>query len=162
MIKEDERLVIGKSVKRRDLPEKLTGNAKYTADIKLPGMLHGKILRSVYPFAHINSIDSSKTLKLPGVASILTPFDVPLGNVALDMSILDTTVRFVGDEVAAVAATDEDIAQEAIELLDVNYSPLPFVLNAEDALKLDAPKVHETGNLIGGEPIVLMLSLIHI
>lgn len=156
MIKEDERLVIGKSVKRRDLPEKLTGNAKYTADIKLPGMLHGKILRSVYPFAHINSIDSSKTLKLPGVASILTPFDVPLGNVALDMSILDTTVRFVGDEVAAVAATDEDIAQEAIELLDVNYSPLPFVLNAEDALKLDAPKVHETGNLIGGEPIVLM------
>ena len=131
MIKEDERLVIGKSVKRRDLPEKLTGNAKYTADIKLPGMLHGKILRSVYPFAHINSIDSSKTLKLPGVASILTPFDVPLGNVALDMSILDTTVRFVGDEVAAVAATDEDIAQEAIELLDVNYSPLPFVLNAE-------------------------------
>ena len=156
MIKEDERLVIGKSVKRRDLPEKLTGNAKYTADIKLPGMLHGKILRSVYPFAHINSIDSSKTLKLPGVASILTPFDVPLGNVALDMSILDTTVRFVGDEVAAVAATDEDIAQEAIELLDVNYSPLPFVLNAEEALKLDAPKVHETGNLIGGEPIVLM------
>ena len=77
MLKEDARLVIGKSVKRRDLPEKLTGSAKYTADIKLPGMLHGKILRSVYPFAHINSINSSKTLELPGVASILTPFDVP-------------------------------------------------------------------------------------
>ena len=148
-------LVIGKSVQRRDLPGKLTGNAKYTADIKLPGMLHGKILRSVHPFAHINSINSSKTLELSGVFSTLTPFDVPTGHIALDMPILDTTVRFVGDEVAAVAATDEDIAQQAIELIDVSYSPLPFVLNAEDALKPDAPKVHETGNLIGSSPIVL-------
>ena len=124
---------------RRDLPEKLTGDAKYTSDIKLPGMLHGKILRSPYPHARIVSVDATKAAQLPGVYAVLTPFDAPDGRIAPDSPILDFKVRFVGDEVAAVAAEDEDIAQEALGLIDVQYDPLPFVTDPKEALRPNAP-----------------------
>ena len=146
---------IGKAVPRRDLPEKLTGQARYTADIILPGMLHAKILRSSYPHAYILAVDTAKAADLPGVHAFLTPFDVPEGRVAPDLPILDTEVRFVGDEVAAVAADDEDIAQEAIGLIEVRYSPLPFVVDAQGALRASAPAVHPGGNLVGGKPLTL-------
>ena len=147
--------VIGKSVARRDLPEKLTGEARFTSDIVLPGMIHGKILRSPYPHARIVSVDAAKVADLPGVHGVVTPFDVPEGRVAPDVAILDTVVRFVGDEVAAVAAEDEDIAQEAIGLFEVQYDPLPFVTDANEALRPGAPSVHPEGNLVGGEPLTL-------
>ena len=146
---------IGKSVPRRDLTAKLTGEAKYAADVQLPGMLIGKILRSPHPHARIVSIDASAAERLEGVHAVVTPFDVSEGKIAPDLPILDTEARFVGDEVAAVAAEDEDIALEAASLLEVEYEPLPFVTDMTEALKPDAPPVHAGGNLVGGKPITL-------
>jgi CO/xanthine dehydrogenase Mo-binding subunit len=126
--------VAGQSVVRRDLKEKLTGEARYTADLKLPGMAHGLVLRSPHPHADILSVDVSAALQAPGVLAIVTPFDAPPGRVALDLPILDTRVRFVGDEVAAVAAVDLDAARRALELVRVEYRVLPFILDPEEAL----------------------------
>ncbi len=144
--------VIGRSVLRRDLPPKLTGDAAYAADVRLPGMLIGKILRS--PHAHANVV-SIGVPRMEGVHAAVTPFDVPDGRIAPDVPILDTVVRFVGDEVAAVAADDEFIAEQALRLIEVEYAPLPFVTDARAALEPGAPAVHPGGNLVGGEPIVL-------
>ena len=124
---------VGKSVTRRDLRDKLTGQAQYSADLKLPGMLYGLILRSPYPHADILSIDTSQAAGLPGVHAIVTPFDAPRGWVAQDMPLLDTRVRFTGDEVAAVAAEDAETARRALELMRMEYRVLPFVLDAEEA-----------------------------
>ncbi len=114
--------VAGTSVVRRDLEVKLTGEARYTADLKLPGMLHGAILRSPHPHAEVISVDATEALGLPGVRAVVTPFtsDLPSpsgggsgwGKLAPDLSILDNRVRFVGDEVAAVAADDLETARE--------------------------------------------------
>ena len=147
--------IIGRSVPRRDLPGKLTGEAKYAADIQLPGMLVGKILRSPHPHAKILSIDTSGAGDMEGVHAVVTPFDVPRGNIAPDLPILDAEVRFVGDEVAGVAAEDEDVAQEALSRIDVSYEVLPFVTDMREALEPDSPPVHEGGNLVGGKPITL-------
>ena len=147
--------VIGKSVPRYDLREKLTGEAKYTADISLPGMLCGRILRSPHPHARIASIDATAAESLPGVRAVLTPFNAPSGRVAPDLPILDTKARFVGDEVAAVAADDEDLAAQALRLIKVEYEPLPAVFSVRNALKPDAPAVHPGGNLVGGKPLTL-------
>ena len=146
---------VGTSVPRRDLPGKLTGEAKYAADVHLPGMLIGKILRSPHPHATIQSVHATAARELPGVRAVVTPFDVPAGHIAPDVLILDTEVRFVGDEVAAVAADDEYIAQRSLDLIEVEYAPLPFVTDPRAAIDPDAPPVHPGGNLVGGEPIVL-------
>ncbi len=146
---------VGVSMPRRDLPEKLTGEAKFTADIRLPGMLHGKILRSPHPHARILAVDASAAARLPGVHAVLTPFDVPDGRVAPDLPILDTKVRYVGDEVAAVAAVDEDTAHEALRLTEVSYEPLPFVTDLVESMLSGAPAVHDGGNLVGGKPLTL-------
>ncbi len=147
--------VIGQSVPRRDLTGKLTGDAQYAADVQLPGMLVGKILRSPHAHARVVSVDTAAASELPGVHAIVTPFDVPDGNIAPDVAILETEVRFVGDEVAAVAAEDEFIAERALELMEVEYQPLPFVTDSREAIEPGAPHVHAGGNLVGGEPIVL-------
>ncbi len=146
---------VGVSLPRRDLPEKLTGEAKYTADIRLPGMLHGKILRSPHAHARILAVDASEAAGHPGVYAVLTPFDAPDGRVAPDVRILDTKARFVGDEVAAVAAADEDTAEEALRLIRVSYEPLPFVTDPVEAIRPGAPEVHDGGNLVNGKPITL-------
>ena len=146
---------IGVSLPRRDLPEKLTGEAIYTADVRLPGMLHGAILRSPYAHARILAVDASQAAGLPGVYAVLTPFDAPSGRVAPDMPILDTKARFVGDEVAAVAAEDEDTARQALRLIEVTYEPLPFVTDPVEAMNPGAPRVHDHSNLVGGKPIAL-------
>jgi CO/xanthine dehydrogenase Mo-binding subunit len=147
---------IGKSEPRRDLPEKLTGEAKYAADVQLPGMLAGKILRSPHPHARILSMNVEAARSLPGVHAVLTPFDAPKTQVAPDMPILDTEVRYVGDEVAAVAADDEDLAEFALSLIEVEYEQLPFVTDAVEALKPDAPEAWPGGNLVGGKPLTLI------
>ena len=146
---------IGKSEPRRDLPEKLTGEAKYAADVQLPGMLFGKILRSPHPHARILSINVDAARNLPGVRGVVTPFDAPKGQVAPDMPILDTEARYVGDEVAAVAADDEDLAEAALSLIEVKYEQLPFVTDAVEAIKPDAPQTRPGGNLVGGKPLTL-------
>ena len=147
--------VIGTSVIRRDLPGKVTGEAKYTSDIRLPGMLHGKIIRSPHPHARIVAIDTSAAESAPGVHAVLTPFNVSGGRLAPDLPILDREVRYVGDEVAAVAADDEDLAEYAAGLVKVSYQVLPSVLSARQAVEPDAPLAHPDGNLVGGEPLTL-------
>ena len=126
--------IAGTSVVRRDLEVKLTGEARYTADLKLPGMLYGAILRSPHPHADILSVDTEEALRLPGVRAVITPFDVSAGRLAPDMSILDTRVRFVGDEVAAVTADDLDTARDALELIRVEYAVLPHYMTPEVGL----------------------------
>jgi len=148
--------VIGQPVPRRGLREKITGEARYTADVVLPGMLHTKVLRSPHAYAEILSIDTKAAEALPGVHAVLTPFDaVASARMAEDMSILDKYVRFVGDEIAAVAAEDEDIAEVALDLISVEYRVLPHVLDVEEALTVQAPKVHPQGNLWRGRPLIL-------
>jgi CO/xanthine dehydrogenase Mo-binding subunit len=146
---------VGQSVVRRDLREKLTGEARYSADLKLPGMLYGQILRSPHPHANILSMDTIRASQLPGVHAIVTPFNAPPGRVASDLLILDTRVRFVGDEVAAIAAADLDVARQALELIQVEYEVLPFILEPEEALKPDAIAIHPQGNLAIGRPLSL-------
>ena len=146
---------VGKSEVRKDLRGKLTGEARYSADLKLPGMLYGQVLRSPHPHADITSIDTTQAAGLPGVHAIVTPFDSGLGRVVPDMMALDTRVRFVGDEVAAVAASDEDTARRAIELIEVQYRTLPFFLEPEEALEAGAAAIHPGGNLVGGRPLSL-------
>ena len=147
--------VAGTSVVRRDLEVKLTGEARYTADLKLPGMLYGAILRSPHPHADVLSVDTSEALKLPGVRAVVTPFDAPAGRLAPDMAILDTRVRFVGDEVAAVAADDPDTARAALDLLRVKYAVFPHVMTPEAALSPNAVAIHPGGNLALGEVMSL-------
>ena len=147
--------VAGTAVIRRDLEVKLTGQARYTADLKLPGMLYGAILRSPHPHADIVSVDASGALALPSVRAVVTPFDVPTGRLAPDLAILDTRVRFVGDEVAAVAADDLGTARAAMELIRVEYSLLPHYNTPDEALSLDAIAIHPGGNLALGEVLSL-------
>lgn len=151
-----KRTLIGESIDRNGFKEKLTGTAKFTADIYPPNMLYAKILRSPYPHAEIISIDTSEAEQIPEVRAILTPFHSGTGvMIGPDMPILDRKVRFVGDEVMAIAADDEESAELAITKVKVKYRTLPFVVDAEEALCESAPKIHKSGNLWGNTPIVL-------
>jgi CO/xanthine dehydrogenase Mo-binding subunit len=144
---------IGKSVRRLDYETKVTGRALYLADMQVPGMCHGKILRSPLPHARIKNIDISKALDVPGVITILTRDDILrdqgiepyYGPVFKDQTIVAVEkVRHVGDPVAAVAALDADAAEEALRLIDVQYEELPAVLDVHEALKPGATLVHES------------------
>jgi len=146
---------IGKNVERVDAFERLIGQAQYAADVYLPGMLYAKILRSPHPHARIVKVDVTKAAALPGVKAVLTAADVP--NVPIhkratpptvEMPVLASIARYVGDEIMAVAAVDEDLAEEAIELVKVDYEVLPFVLEMEEAMKPGAPKIYPEGNVI--------------
>ncbi len=126
---------------------KVTGSAQFTDDIFLPRMLFGKILRSPHAHARILSIDTSKAEQFPGIVAVMTGKDLPMKYGMLPSSQDETAlcvdkVRFIGDGVAAVAATDEFTAQEALKLIDVEYEILPSVLSVEDALKNTFPKIH--------------------
>ena len=144
--------VIGTRVRRVDGTEKVTGSAKYTFDLVLPNMLYGKILRSPHPHARILKIDTSKAEKLIGVKAIVTGKDTIGKKQGIwrrfpelcDEEILcRTKVRYIGDAVAAVAAIDEDTAEEALDLIDVEYELLPAVFDPLEAIKEDAPQIHE-------------------
>ncbi|MDP2932211.1 MAG: xanthine dehydrogenase family protein molybdopterin-binding subunit [Chloroflexota bacterium] len=143
-----EYTIIGKRFPRLDGREKVTGQAQYTADITLPNMLYGKILRSPYAHARILNIDTSRAEKLAGVKAIVssknTPKSYMFGIDIYDEPLLawDDIVRFAGQEVAGVAATDKDIAVEAIDLIKVDYEELPAVFDPAEAVKPGAPQVH--------------------
>jgi 4-hydroxybenzoyl-CoA reductase subunit alpha len=134
---------------RIDAPSKATGEAKFTADLMLPRMLHAKVLRSPYPHARILHIDTSKADKLPGVKAIITGRDTAgvkwgVFRYTRDQELLPTEkVRYVGDEVAALAATSEEIAEEALALIKVEYEVLPAVFTIEEAMADGAPLLHE-------------------
>jgi xanthine dehydrogenase molybdenum-binding subunit len=147
--------IVGKRTPRIDAYERVTGQAQYTGDIQLPGMLHARVLRSPLPHAKIVSIDTSKAERLSGVKAV-----VHHGNAQIPWSsgghthkrfIFNNPVRYVGDAVAAVAATDRHIAEEALALIEVKYEKLPHVLDANEALKPDAPKITPEGNLSVGK-----------
>jgi carbon-monoxide dehydrogenase large subunit len=139
--------VVGQATNRTEGPEKVTGRARYSLDVTLPDALWCKILRSPYPHARIVRIDASRARELPGVHAILTGEDVKglrTGRVAIkDEPVLAwDRVLFVGDKVAAVAADDEDIAQQALDLIEVDYEPLPAILTAQEAVALGAHVLH--------------------
>lgn len=123
----DEMTYLHKSVTRVDGADKVTGKAVFTYDVKRPGMLYGQILRSPHPHAKIVAVDASKATAMPGVKAVLTD--------------IKDEVYFVGDDVAAVAATTEEIASEALKNIKVTYEVLPFTVREEEARAADAPKV---------------------
>ena len=152
--------VVGKRMPDVSGVEKVTGSARFVSDISLPGMLIGKVLHSPYAHARIIKIDASKAERMPGVHGVVTFRDVPdklytgtLMNLqcvegiegfgVYDLRILDEKVRYMGDAVAAVAAVNEKAAEEALELIDVEYEPLPAVFDEAEAVKEWAPGIHD-------------------
>ena len=147
--------VIGHSERRSDGEDKVTGKAIYTVDVTLPGMAHGKILRSPYAHARLRRIDASKAEKLPGVFAVITRADQArlgmFGAAYKDQTIVAVDkVRYSGDPVAAVAAVDEATAEAALALIDIDYEELPAVTDLDEALASSAPLVHECA-ASGGE-----------
>lgn len=150
---------VGKSVPRIDAREKATGEAAYAFDLKLPGMLVGKMLRSPHPHAKILSIDISKAQKLEGVRAVITADDtlkIKFGSneyffpYTVDQLPLESEkVRYIGDEIAAVAAVDEETAEKALSTIDVKYEVLPAVFDSIEAMKPGAPQIHNAMNNIG-------------
>jgi len=144
----EEFSIIGKRLPRKDGLEKVKGEARYTSDIQLPRMLHTRFLRSPHAHARIVRIDASQAEKLPGVMAVLTYKNTPkvhprgYGKTEKFEYLLDETVHFAGEEVAAVAALSKEIAEEALKLIDVEYKVLPAVFDKEEAMKPDAPLVH--------------------
>ena len=140
--------LVGKSVLRKDGPDKTTGKAKYTVDVDLPGMLVCGIKRSPHPHAKILSIDTSKAEKLPGVKAVITGIDtqgikhgfVETPRYPPDQSILAyDVVRHVGEEVAAVAAINHEVLAQALKMIDIEYEILPAVFDVEEAMSPDCP-----------------------
>ena len=147
MAKAEKFSVVGRRVQRVEGFDKVTGDSKFIADIYLPGMLVGKVLRSPFAHARIRHIDTSKAEKLPGVRAVVTAEDTikrPWGAFFADQYILSVgKTRYVGEEVAAVAAIDPDIAEEAVDLIEVDWEPLTGVFDAEEAMQDGAPLVHD-------------------
>lgn len=150
--KEQKLKWVGKSVKRIDGPQKVTGEQKYKTDYNYPNMVWGKVLRSAYPYAQIKAIDTEKAKAHPGVVCVLTHKDIPgfngFGIVTPDQPVLcEDIVRCTGDAVALVAAETLEVAEEAIALIEVDYEPLEPVTDAEKAMIQGAPNLHPDGNI---------------
>lgn len=128
-----ERYLTGTDVPRLDGEDKVTGRAKYTYDMNLPGMLYGKILRSPHPHAKVIKVDLTRAKAHPGVKAV---FDFE-----------KQTVRYAGDEVAAVAAVSPEVAEEALKLIDVTYEALPFSVREEASMADGAAQIHPRGNV---------------
>ena len=150
--------VVGTRPIRHDGTDKVTGRARYSADISLPGLLHARVLRSPHGHARIKSIDATRALALPGVAAVVTSKEftqhagraADLGEGAMVNSkflsnncLADDKALYKGHAVAAVAATDANIAEEALSLIDVDYEVLPVVIDPVEAMKDDAPILHD-------------------
>ncbi len=140
--------VVSHGVTRYDGPDKVSGRARYTADIRLPGMIFGKILGSSVPHGIIRRIDTSRAQALPGVLAVITGADVPDTSYGVsparhdEQVLAKERVRCVGDEVAAVAAVDEETAERALQLIEVEYEELPAVFDSEAAMAPEAPLIH--------------------
>ncbi len=150
-------VVIGAPIPRVDAAAKTNGRAAYTGDLRLPGMVYARLLRSPYAHARVRGVRTQAALTLPGVVAVLTrdnapavrynssPFDAVPGSRAriVDETLFDDVVRHVGDPVAIVVATDWESAEEALEQIEVDYEVLPPVLDPEAALAPDSPRVHD-------------------
>ncbi len=143
--------IVGQPQPRIDGAARVTGQAHYTYDIRLPGMLYGAILRSPHAHARLLAINTERARALPGVQLILTHEnipEIPWGNG--QTRLLDTTLCYAGDEVACVVARDPDIARDALELIEVEYQQLPWVLDPLAALEPGEPQVYQRGDLEAG------------
>ncbi|HJL70043.1 MAG TPA: molybdopterin cofactor-binding domain-containing protein [Anaerolineales bacterium] len=145
--------VVGKPLPRVDGYSKVTGQAEFTVDVDLPGMLHGKILRSPHPHARILNINTCAAESLPGVKAVITGRDTADMRYAFvdtprypadEYPLAQDKVRYIGDELAAVAAVDLETAQQALDLIQVEYEILPAVFDPFEAMHPDAPTVHDT------------------
>ena len=147
-----EMSAVGQSHSMLDAQERVSGRINYALNVELPGMLVGRILRSPLPHARIVALDTTRADRLAGVGAVLTRDDFGLtsgysgtyGRIFRDQSVVALDkVRFVGDPVAAVAAVNEDVAEEALALIHLDYEELPAVFDEEEALKAGAPLVHD-------------------
>src|SRR5438128_10195126 len=136
----DKRSLIGKRISRIDGPAKVSGKAKYTYDIKRPGMLYGKILRSPYASAKIVSIDTRAAEKMPGVKAVKV------------IQGPGTEIQWAGDEIVAVAAIDEPTAEDAVRAIKVQYERLPHVVNEADLSKVPEDRRKVSGEETAGDP----------
>ncbi|MEQ1887326.1 MAG: xanthine dehydrogenase family protein molybdopterin-binding subunit, partial [Bryobacteraceae bacterium] len=141
----------GHPTQRIDALKRVTGTAKYTSDKHFPGMLYARVLRSPHPHARVKSVDVSKAQAMPGVKAIITRDNCDVvwssGDTRNKRYLFNNPVRYAGDAVACVAAVDRHTAEEATRLITVEYETLPFVLDAEEALKPEAPEIQPGGNL---------------
>ena len=149
---------VGRSIPRKEGVGKTTGETKFFSDMILPNMLWAKVLRSKYPHALIKKIDTSKAESLPGVVTVLTHKDVPglngFGIVIPDQPVLCyDKVRFLGDAIAVIAAESKEIAEKAVQLVDVDYEPLPVVTDPVQAMKPEGTRVHANGNILRHETV---------
>jgi 4-hydroxybenzoyl-CoA reductase subunit alpha len=149
---EDSLNVVGKPFRKVDARAKCVGQTKFADDIVLPRMLYCKILRTHLPHAVIKNIDVSKALSLPGVFTIITGKDLPISYGILPVSqdehaLSIDKVRFIGDPVAAVAAIDEDVAFDAMNLIEVEYEPLNTISSIEEAVMIEEPRIHTYGDV---------------
>src|SRR2546429_4858655 len=149
--------VFGAAIKRREDPRFITGTGSYLDDIKLPGMAYAAVLRSPYAHAKIELIDTTAAKKLPGVVAIWTGQDTasvnplpcawPAGGVTNNLNtpriLAIDIVRWTGEGVALVIAESPELANDALQAIEVHYAPLPVVVDAEKALKAGAPQLHE-------------------
>src|SRR5271154_5643114 len=149
--------VVGTRPIRPDGVDKVTGRANFGADMKMAGMLYGRVKRSPHPHARILKIDATKALAVPGVRAVVTSADFPeirseeafVGEGPLNFRDLSRNVMardkvlYEGHAVAAVAATNPIIAAEALDLIEVEYEVLPFVIDVEEAMEPDAPVLHD-------------------
>jgi CO/xanthine dehydrogenase Mo-binding subunit len=137
---------VGRALGRVEGPAKVSGQATYATDIRLPGMVWGKALCSPLPHARLERVDTSAAERLPGVLAVLTARDLPdvlIGRRVYDMPVLARDrVRFIGEKVAVIAAVDPDVAEEALTRIEVEYEELPAVFDAEAAMRPDAPLLH--------------------
>src|SRR4030042_3041510 len=141
--------VVGRRLPMVDAAAKVKGSAQFTDALVFPGMLHGKILRSPLPHARRLNVDVSKALRLPGVKGVVTGAEIPDRKYGIvpkardEYALAKGKVRYIGDEVAAVCAIDPEIAEEALDLIEVEYEELPAVFDPLEAIKEGAPLIHD-------------------
>lgn len=157
--------LLGVPVSQIHGPEKVTGRTRFAADVDLPGMLWGKILRSPHPHARIRRIDAAAAWGVPGVKAVVTGHDAPgllMGKVLRDMPVLCwDRVRYIGDRVAAVAAETPEAAEEALLRIDVDYDVLPAVFDPMQAMQPDAPLLHDDVASYPGAPLNVLATDVH-
>jgi xanthine dehydrogenase YagR molybdenum-binding subunit len=142
--------IVGARVPRMDAPERVTGRARYTADIARPGMLHAVIIRSKIPRGTIRSFDASRALAMTGVLDVLGPGDAPAGT-----RLFGSEIFYAGQPVAAVCAATAGAARAAAHAVALEYDALPFAVTFEDAVAKGAPKVRAKGNIMENAPLVM-------
>jgi xanthine dehydrogenase YagR molybdenum-binding subunit len=145
---------VGQPQPRIEGEEKVTGRAIYTSDVRLPGQLYARVLRSPHPHARVKRVDTSRAEALAGVRAVLSIENAPDIDWYKEGKLFERVVRFVGDEVAVVAAESEELAEDALRLIEVEYEPLPFVVDLEGAARPEAPQLHADapGNISGEKP----------